>query len=92
MTRVQRSWWLVLTLGIALEIPVGVTLLTGILLSIRDELIPQMLWMLSLVEGGLDWMRVRSLGWGLTLGMAVAGALLITLALTGQRDGEKTPQ
>jgi len=72
-----------LALGIALEIPVGVTLLTVILLSVRDRLIPQMLWVLSLVEGGLESMGVRSVGWGLALGMAVVGALLITLALTG---------
>jgi len=62
---------------------VGVTLLTVILLSVRDRLIPQMLWVLSLVEGGLESMGVRSVGWGLALGMAVVGALLITLALTG---------
>lgn len=80
MKRASIVW---LALGIALEIPVGVTLLTVILLSVRDRLIPQMLWVLSLVEGGLESMGVRSVGWGLALGMAVVGALLITLALTG---------
>lgn len=78
MKRASIVW---LALGIALEIPVGVTLLTVILLSVRDNLIPEMLWVLSLVEGGLAWMGVRRVGWGLTLGMAVAGAALITLAL-----------